>query len=121
MRSISLAKVIKIGSLALLFAGIFVFSYIKTKDLIFGVRLLVNGITTNANYMEPVLQISGVAKRVKNLTINGEGIFIDPAGNFEDIRILLPGYNKLTIATRDRFGKEQSEIYEVTYLNPIPK
>jgi len=113
-----LQKILKMTALIALFVLILVYSFFKTRDLFFGLRLVVSGIADNQSYSDPVLEITGQAKKAKELTINGDEIFVSPEGNFRDLRILLPGYNIITIKAKDRFGKEKKKIYKVVYNHP---
>ncbi|OGI61215.1 hypothetical protein A2645_00485 [Candidatus Nomurabacteria bacterium RIFCSPHIGHO2_01_FULL_39_9] len=108
-------KILKVGALALFFVVVVGYAYFKTKDLFHGVSLQINGLIDNGNYSEPAVEITGLARKTKNLSINGEEIFISPEGTFRDLRILLPGYNIITIRAVDRFGKATEKIYKVTY------
>ena len=115
MREIRLTKILRIGGLIVLFGLIIGFTYFKTRDLLFGLRLEVTGIVDKANYPEGVLEIIGKARKAEDLTINGDKIFVDQEGKFRDWRILSPGYNMVTIKTTDRFGKERTKNFEVTF------
>jgi hypothetical protein len=115
MRNIPFAKAVKWGAAIVLFLAIIIFSYFKTRDIFFGARFAIEGIANNAVYDDPVRKIAGIVHGAREFTINGDPIFLDPTGRFEDTRLLLPGYNAVTIAARDRFGKGKSKTYEVIY------
>ena len=104
---------LKIVLLMMLFIVLFGYSYYKTKDLILGVRLIVEGIENGETVSRSEVELSGEASRAIFLSINGREIFIDQDGKFKDSLILLPGYNIITVQARDKFGKEKKKVFEV--------
>jgi len=105
-----LLKVILIG---VLFVFIIGYSYYKTKDLIGGVKLTVAGIEHGETVSNPLIELSGTARRAIHVRINGREIFIDSEGIFRDSLLLLPGYNIITIEAQNKFGKEVQKTFEV--------
>jgi len=59
--------------------------------------------------------LRGSAERIAGLTVNGRQIFTDEAGTFQDSLLLLPGYNVITVAAKDRFNREVTEILHVIF------
>lgn len=85
----------------------------NTKFLIRGIDLQIEGIENGTNYNVGWLNVTGNARRSIHLQINGRELNIDEEGNFEDVLILLPGYNIVTVTAEDRFGKVTKKIFEV--------
>lgn len=59
--------------------------------------------------------ISGAAKNVSALAMNGAPIFIDETGAFEEAYVLAGGYNMVEFEAKDRFGRTRSELLELVY------
>lgn len=56
----------------------------------------------------PDITITGSARNIARIAINGRQIFTDPAGNFEELIILSPGANIITISAVDRYGRTKA-------------
>ena len=91
----NLKKILKIALPVFLFTVILSYTYYKTKDLLKGVVLEINGFKDGQTFAEPLLALSGLARNATRMTINGREIFIDKNANFEEKLLLLPGYNIL--------------------------
>lgn len=61
-----------------------------------------------------LLDISGNAERVAFLSLNGRQIFTDERGVWQETILLLPGYNIVSLAATDRFGRK-AEVYRDFY------
>jgi hypothetical protein len=107
-------RIVSIAAPALLFLIIASYTYYKTRDLLRGVVLSVNGITDGETFTEPEVSLTGSAKNALMLSINGREIFIDRNANFSENLLLLPGYNIVAIKAEDKFGKKAEKDYQVT-------
>ncbi len=87
----------------------------NTRDLIFGSPLVIKAVKDGATLSEGFLPISGVARHARSVLINGRDTLLDRDGNFADGVILSPGYNIVEIATKDKFGKEKTEILHLVF------
>ena len=70
------------------------------------------GISLNAKTVD----IVGRADRVNSLTINGNPISVDEAGNFKDTIAVFTGMNIITLGATDQFGRSESEQIEILGL-----
>lgn len=61
-----------------------------------------------------LLEISGTAQRVAFLSLQGRQIFTDERGVWQETILLLPGYNIVSLAATDRFGRK-AEIHRDFY------
>lgn len=59
--------------------------------------------------------ISGIAKRVNTLTLDGRPIAIDLQGNFSQTVLLFPGNNTEIMQGQDRFGRTTQINFEIVY------
>lgn len=108
-------KIFKIGSLIVLFLFIIVYAFIRSKGLIFGVKIKNVNIENGAKVTESILNLTGNAKNAVNLTLNDREISINQAGNFNETISLLPGYNTITLKAKDKFGNSDQEDYQLIY------
>lgn len=61
-----------------------------------------------------LIELTGQADRVSYLHLNGRQIFTDRNGYFEEELLLTNGYNIITVAGEDAFGRETEEYVRVT-------
>lgn len=108
-------KILKVGSLIVLFSFIFIYAFFRSKDLIFGVKIKNVNLVNGARYAEDVIKITGVAKNATYLGLNDREISIDQAGNFSEDFALLSGYNILKIEAKDKFGHIDEKNYQLIH------
>jgi glucodextranase-like protein len=89
----------------------------KTYPLIHGPEVSVP-IQSGATVTNSVVHLSGVARYTKSLVIDGTAIALAPNGAFDEHVVLEPGYNTITVAARDRFGKGSSKTYAIVLNEP---
>jgi hypothetical protein len=54
---------------------------------------------------ERIVTLSGAARNITSITLNGRQIFTDPHGEFKEALVLENGYTIATIAATDRYGR----------------
>lgn len=113
--TINAKKILKIGSISLFFLFIIIFGFFRSKDLIFGVKIIDVNIVDGAKVTESVLKVTGNAKNAVNLSLNGREISIDRGGNFNETIVLLSGYNIVNITAKDKFGYVDEKNYKLIY------
>jgi hypothetical protein len=64
---------------------------------------------------DPLVEISGIAQNIKDISLNDRKIFIDERGNFKEKLLLFYGYNAFVIKASDKFGKTTEKMIEVVY------
>ena len=85
------------------------------RNLILGVKIQNVNIQNGETSKTSLLEITGNAKNALNLTLNGNEISINQAGDFSETIALSVGYNIVTIEARDKFGKSDKKIYQLIY------
>ena len=60
----------------------------------------------------PLLALAGTAERIAFLSFQGKQIFTDENGRWQEVRLLLPGYNSMAVVARDRFGRKTEKHFE---------
>jgi hypothetical protein len=61
--------------------------------------------------------VSGQADNIAFLTINGRPTYTDAAGHFSTVVSPAPGYTSVTVAAKDRFGRQTSKSVVFSVLN----
>jgi len=85
---------------------IVVYAGYKFQDFWRGPTITVTHPQDGASFADPVVRLSGTAKRIAFLSLNGKQIYTDPSGQFEETLLLSPGHNIITISAEDKFDRE---------------
>lgn len=101
-----------VGSCALLFMLIGIFTYMKMDFLFRGVKITAS---INKSEVSPLVKVLGKAKNATYISLNGREIFIDKDGNFSENMALLPGLSIITLSAEDKFGHTDEKKLEVMY------
>jgi hypothetical protein len=112
-------KLLNSGLIIGLFLFIVIYAHSRTAFLSQGADLEVSNIENGQTITEPVLEITGVAKRATKLTINGKELPIDEFGNFTNTLLFSPGLNLVEIIAEDKYGKGDTLTYEILYQEEV--
>ena len=108
-------RTIKITTLAIIIIIVLGYGIFATHDFVSGPEIIMlkpeNGITVNI----PEIEISGIAKRIKEITLNDRPITIDEEGNWNETSLLAIGYNVFSIKAYDRFNRKKEYRLELIY------
>lgn len=63
--------------------------------------------------LSSVVHLSGVAKNISFITLNGRQIYVDDEGVFNETLTPSKGYTVLTVEVRDRFGRTERKSLPV--------
>ncbi len=111
----TIKRVLVWGAGFLLVAVIVGYALYQFRAIIAGPEIILtspqNGITSTSS----LITVSGVARHVKEITLDGRSIFIDLKGNFREQLLLMPGYNIIELTARDVEGREQKKAVELVY------
>lgn len=64
---------------------------------------------------ESLIAIKGNARNISYLTLNGNKIFTDEGGKFEEEILLSRGYNIMKLEAQDRFGRKTAQTLQLIY------
>lgn len=64
---------------------------------------------------QPLTIVSGIAKNISFLNLNGAQIFTDETGKFSEKILLSYGYNVITLEAKDRFGRKTETSLQIIY------
>ncbi len=87
----------------------------EIQKVMFGPRIEVTSPVNGSLISNSFTEISGVAKNIKDISMNDRKIFIDEQGNFKEHILLSYGYNAITIKATDKFGRNTEKMVEVIY------
>ncbi|HEY9481238.1 MAG TPA: hypothetical protein VIR98_03360 [Candidatus Paceibacterota bacterium] len=107
----TLAAWIAIAAVALV-AG---YGAFRAKSLAEGPEIAITSPINGAVVHEALVEVSGTAKNISFLTLDGGKIFTDGEGAWKERVILSKGYNTVTVRADDRFGRSVSRTIEIIY------
>ena len=90
--------------------------------IIFQARFMIEGpqITLihepNRLQNERIITLSGTAKNITEISLNGRQIFTDEYGNFDEALVLENGYTINTLAAIDRYGRQVQVVRPFIYI-----
>src|SRR3989344_9479761 len=104
------AKYLFISIILLILLG---YTTYETQRIAFGPRINMTSPVNGSLVSDPLVNISGIAKNINDISLNGRKIFLDEKGNFSENMLLSYGYNVITLEASDKFGKKTKKIIEV--------
>ena len=105
----NLRKRLAFALAVIILAGLASYGIYQAREYLRGPSISVESATQNG----VLLSITGEARRIAFLSLNGKQIFTDENGLWQETALLLPGYNSMTVAARDRFGRTTEKYLEV--------
>lgn len=101
----------------LITAFVILFGYAgsKAKNLISGPTINISSPASGSVVEQPLVEIEGTAKNISFLTLNDGKIFTDESGIFKEKLLLSYGYNVITVAAKDRFGRINTKTIQLVY------
>ncbi len=108
-------KFLKITIISIILLFLFGYTAYEIQRVVFGPRIKVSYPKNGSLVSNSLTEILGVAKNIKNISLNDNKIFIDEQGNFKEKTLLSYGYNAITIKASDKFGRNTEKTIEVIY------
>lgn len=109
----SLRSILQIAMGVLLFLIIAGYGVYQAQDFWAGPIISITSPADGFEADEHLVNLTGRAERISYLNLNGRQIFTDRNGYFEEELLLSPGYNIMTVAGEDAFGRETEEHVRV--------
>ncbi len=94
---------------------IFVYALFEARNIISGPTITIAEPDSGFTSTSQVVEITGTVKNVTEIALDGQPIPINESGKFTKKLILAPGVNMFTFISKDKFGRERSELLEVFY------
>ena len=108
-------NLIKIITISIILLCLFGYTTYEIQKLIFGPRIEIISPKNGSLASSSLIEITGIAKNIKDISLNDRKIFIDEQGNFNEKMLLSYGYNSFSIKASDKFGRDTEKIVEVIY------
>jgi len=100
----------------LIVVGSSIYLYTQLDVFLGGPSITITSPTELASYtQEEQVIITGVAKNVSALTLNGAGVAIDQNGEFSKLLLLSPGFNIMEVSAEDKFGRTDTQTRTFVY------
>lgn len=92
------------------------YGYFEATGLLLGPRIdIPEGRMT---VHQQLIMIRGTAAHIASLALNGAEIPVTESGSFEHPYLLAPGYNRIILDARDKYGKTAQKVLEIIYDAP---
>lgn len=97
---------ILLAVIGLIFVGYCLF---QARFIILGPRVYIESPKDGEIVQNAVIQIKGEAYNTAWISLNGEQIYTDADGRWEELLLVSTGTSIMTVSVRDRFGRERTE------------
>lgn len=91
------------------------YSIFRAQTLAEGPIITVSEPKNGSLVNQSLVIVSGTAKNISFLNLNGAQIFTDESGKFSEKILLGSGYNIITLSASDRFGRKTEQSLQVMY------
>jgi Glucodextranase, domain B len=98
-------RLIRIGLIAGAALLIMLYAIWRSFGYIRGPRIEIFQPINGSAVSSSTVTIIGRADRINSLSLDGETVFIDEAGDFKETLVLQPGLNIFTFVAKDQFGR----------------
>ena len=102
-------KTLRAGATALFVVVLLVYARYETKDIFRGPMISITSPEDGGRVTNEVIRITGTAKNISYLSLNGKPIYTDTAGEFSEQLLVPEGYTILELKAADRFNREAVE------------
>lgn len=94
------------------------YALFEARNLIGGPQITLATSEAAITVDEQLVLVRGSAQNISEIRLNGAPIEVTEEGAFEEPVLLTPGYNKVVISARDKFGRSTEETLEIVYQPP---
>lgn len=115
LRSITLGTILRGFGIVCLIALASWYVHFQARFFLEGPVIVLND-THGIVHHETTIPITGTARNIVKLTLNGKEIHTNGAGEFTETLRLENGYTIMTMKAWDRFGRETSITREFVYV-----
>ena len=105
----------KYAFFGVIFVLLCIYSLYQARFLILGPEIYIESHRDGEEVYASVITLKGVAKNAAWLSLNGEQIFTDKEGHWQEALILSRGISIMTLAARDRFGRVKSKSIRIIF------
>ncbi|OGG57885.1 hypothetical protein A2853_03050 [Candidatus Kaiserbacteria bacterium RIFCSPHIGHO2_01_FULL_55_17] len=100
--------------LVVFFVLVIGYAYFEIRGLLWGPVIEIE--TSLVEVSEPFVTVEGYARRIATLSMNGKIIPVTEEGAFSEGYVLAPGYNRIVLEARDRYGNTTERSIEMMFM-----
>ncbi len=109
----NVASMLRIAGIVLLGLVIAGYAIFQAWNLISGPVIEVTSPINGQTYSQSLIEVSGTARNIAYLNLNGRPIYTDKEGYFSEKLLLSPGLNIIKLDASDKFKKYTEKRLEV--------
>ncbi len=91
------------------------YGVLRAKTFAEGPVIIVSEPKDGSLITESPVTVSGTAKNISFINLNGAQIFTDETGKFSEQVLLSRGYNIITLEAKDRFGRKAEKSLQIMH------
>lgn len=111
----SLRKTLGLWVIGIVAIAIIGYGAFEARFLIDGPKLSLLSPISGQETNNQLLEVRGEASNIAHISLNDRQIYIDETGVFKETLLLSPGYNRIRVRARDKFGRETEKVAEIVY------
>jgi hypothetical protein len=106
------SRVVKIA-LIVFFIAIIIYAIYEAQGLLNGPIINISGRAMLVD--QPYIQLTGTTTHIAELDMDGTSIPVTESGSFTIPYVLSPGYNRIVLDAKDKYGKTTERVIEIVY------
>lgn len=103
--------------LLVFFAILVVYAYFEARGILWGPTIQIS--SNISTVTTPYIDIKGTTTHIAELTLNGQSVPVTESGAFDIPFALSPGYNRLELDAKDKYGKTAERVIQIILATPI--
>jgi len=111
----NIKKIFRIGGFVIFFLIVVGYALFNSYGFIQGPQIIIDEPENGSTFTTSSISIRGRAIRTSDISLNGKSIVLDETGRFSATTLLFPGYNALTLETRDKYARKKEYRLEFIY------
>lgn len=100
-------------ALVVFFLLIIGYAYFEAQGILFGPSIQVAQSIEEVS--SPYIELTGTTTHIASLTVNGQNVPVTEAGAFNIPYALSPGYNRIVLDAKDKYGKSTEKVVQIVY------
>ena len=100
-------------ALVIFFIIIAGYAYFEARGILFGPSIYVSSSVEQVS--DPYIEIKGSTQHISALSMNGESVPVTEQGDFDVPYVLAPGFNRIVLDAKDKYGKSTERVVEIVY------
>ncbi|HUO50481.1 MAG TPA: hypothetical protein VMU25_02885 [Candidatus Paceibacterota bacterium] len=103
--------------LLLFFTILVIYAYFEARGILWGPSIQISSDISTVT--TPYIEIKGTTTHIAELTLNGQSVPVTESGGFDIPYALSPGYNRLQLDAKDKYGKTTERVVQIILATPI--